>query len=173
MYTGKHYELKPEAVEQINVIQDMMLAREGLPLTKHIQNVVASEVRSATIIVTSAQLLDLDANPVLLLPQLTTRNQAYDITSVCSFIDFNTTPYTVNSTVIAINSNGYINYEDTSCTAFIGGQDTFYKWGFVSDLPVVSGAGGDVTLGLSGGTDLTDGDSPIIFYIQYRILTLT
>lgn len=171
MYTGKHYELKPEAIEQINVVQDMMLARQGLALTKHIENVVASEVRSVAITLTSAQILDLDNNPVQILP-FVTANQAYDITSICSYLDYNTTTYTVNSTKIAVFSNGYVNYEDSACDAFINNVTCFYKWGFYTTAPTLSGFGGDVTLGLTAGTDLTDGDSPITFFIQYRILTL-
>ncbi len=170
-YTGKRYKLKPEAVERVNTVQDVIIARQGLDLTRHIQDVVASEVRSTSVTVTSAQILDLDANPIELLPTLGS-NQAYDITSVCSYINFNTTPYTVNSTKIAVAVNGYINYEDAICDAFVSNQDAFYKWGFSSNAPIVSGIGGSAILALSDGTDLTDGDSPITFFIQYRILTL-
>jgi len=55
-YTGKRYKLKPETLEQINTVQSVIISRQGLDLTQHIQDVVASEVRSVAITLTPAQI---------------------------------------------------------------------------------------------------------------------
>ena len=179
MYTGRHYELKPEAVERTNVIQDMMLAREGLALTKHIENVVASEIRSVSVTLTPAQLKALSTDYITLIPA-PSANQYIDVLSCVSYLDYNSIAYTNPSgakTSIWYGDKDVLGsiplFYDASGNFIVQTEAVMSKWIAGNSGEALSAPlGFAIMIANDDANDYATGNSNITFFLQYKIITI-
>jgi len=124
----------------------------------------AYPLQSIELNLSSAELLDLNSNPVVVLPPAGA-GKFYNIVSVMGSVNFATTPYATNTT-LALSNGGAEFATDTNL--MIAAQDEIWNFEMFPEM-MLENAGVEVRT-LVG--DATAGDSDITLYVLYRVIEL-
>ncbi len=138
----------------------------------------AGEIRSETVTVSAADMLSLNGGGLINLVSAKSANELIQPLSIIYYKDFQGTPYDFNQNLgISISTkqgygelvSGFLN--DIKPDVYIGVvQNGGYPGGIFYNTVVPNG--GNIQIDADNSVTVTQGNSPITFYIMYRAITV-